>query len=259
MAAGVYAIDRVWSIPKNSLSLLSLETLGSSILAAKDLNDQGSIFLRLASVLRNADQNYEMAARALEMCSILMNTAAVDNASHQVALESTMSSHAQNFALFIPMVIQQAIGRLSQASLDVLPQTFGALSNLCILSRSHPNFFQSQDVEDVVKMALCSTLDLLDQYKHVDAGSAALRRSMRSLGARIIRRLGTAYPELLANAAKSSRFAVYLKEYLVWISRRNLAVFSNDNGAETAILFDIALSIKAICNLDAQFVRNCDL
>ncbi|KAH6587250.1 hypothetical protein BASA50_001383 [Batrachochytrium salamandrivorans] len=114
IAAGAYAVDRIWSTQKKITSLGHLNILGELIRHAEVLDDEGNLSLRLAHVLRNSDQDFHQAVNALDMCTALSNQSCtpISIESRSAALQRTIAVLSMQFPAFLPKQIGSMVSVL---------------------------------------------------------------------------------------------------------------------------------------------------
>ncbi|KAH6585045.1 hypothetical protein BASA61_007117 [Batrachochytrium salamandrivorans] len=144
IAAGAYAVDRIWSTQKKITSLGHLNILGELIRHAEVLDDEGNLSLRLAHVLRNSDQDFHQAVNALDMCTALSNQSCtpISIESRSAALQRTIAVLSMQFPAFLPKQIGSMVSVLQNDQSNE-SQVLDVLGNLLILSKKHSHHFQS--------------------------------------------------------------------------------------------------------------------
>ncbi|KAH6560588.1 hypothetical protein BASA62_010371 [Batrachochytrium salamandrivorans] len=145
IAAGAYAVDRIWSTQKKITSLGHLNILGELIRHAEG----------------NSDQDFHQAVNALDMCTALSNQSCtpISIESRSAALQRTIAVLSMQFPAFLPKQIGSMVSVLQNDQSNE-SQVLDVLGNLLILSKKHSHHFQSIHLSAIAD----TLLQAIDSY-----------------------------------------------------------------------------------------------
>ncbi|KAJ8322740.1 Integrator complex subunit 7 [Batrachochytrium dendrobatidis] len=157
IAAGVSAVDRIWSVKTKTVSVASLSILGESIRYAQGLDDQGNLSLRLAHIFRNCDQDFHQAITALKICTSLSIDPCISTSlsAQSAALRRTITVLSIQFPAFLPNHINNLVNMLHQGNPhnDLIMDVLG---NILILSKAHSHHFEAHHLPIIANIMLFS-------------------------------------------------------------------------------------------------------